>query len=313
MNGINRFEYYLKQIESTLQALKSDTPVGEQLLHANIRTPFFMLESLARIYSNISKNPWFDKLKDQAKAVEDAIGVVDHYVMGKATLSTVPDIPSDVLDNINKHIPEAYQQLEVLMAEKNWLNGKRIKKIRKKLAQTEWLKEKKEIQALYQFVEKEMDEIIAFYQEHPVFTDMENHVHELRRKLRWISIYATALRGAVQLTETGHTDPSLEKYQTTAIVSSPYNQLPEDEKHKYVLLFDKKRFYALSWMIAELGNIKDLGLLNEMIAESGHTRQEAWNPPNSMNDALLARATEICKQFFEENHLAQLIYGIGKN
>ncbi|HRN80384.1 MAG TPA: hypothetical protein PKY29_10320 [Ferruginibacter sp.] len=313
MKGIQRFEHYLNEIESKLHALKSDTPVGEQMLHSNIRTPFFMLESLARIYGSISNNPWFDKLKDQSKAVEDAIGVADHYVMGYATLSTVPDIPTDVLESVKQHIPEAYHALESLMSEKNWLNGKRIKKIRKKLTQVEWLKEKKEIQALYQFFEKEMDETIAFYQQNPVFTDMENHVHELRRKLRWISIYATALRGAVQLTETGHIDPALEKYQTATIVTSPYNQLPEEGDHKYVLLFDKKRFYALSWMIAELGNIKDLGLLNEMIEESGHTHHEGWNPPEKMNEALLGKATEICKCFFEENHLAQLIYGIGKN
>lgn len=313
MNGYNRFDFYLNQIESMLHALKSDSPVGEQLLHANIRTPFFMLESLARIYGSISNNPWFDKLKEQSKAVEDAIGVADHYVMGYATLSTVPDIPADVLASVKQHIPDAYHALESLLSEKNWLNGKRIKKIRKKLAQHEWMKEKKEIQALYTFFEKEIDETITFFQQNPVFTDMENHVHELRRKLRWISIYATALRGAVQLTETGHTHPSLDIYQTASIVSSPYNQLPAEGDHTYVLLFDQKRFYALSWMIAELGNIKDLGLLNEMIEESGHTHHEGWNPPEKMNEALLAKATEICKQYFEENHLAQLIYGIGKN
>ena len=37
---------------------------------------------------------------------------------------------------------------------------------------------------------------------------------------------------------------------------------------KYFLLLDKNRFYALSWLIAELGNLKDSGLKVEVIKEA---------------------------------------------
>lgn len=313
MNGYKRFDYYLSEIEKLIQKGKNAENFGEHLLQANLRTPFFMMEGLARVYSALYEDTWLEKLKDQIKEVEDALGVADHFVMTLKTFEAIPEIPTDLKQSLQSKIPESFKSLEVLLTEKGWMNGTRIKKIRKKLSAINWMKEKKEIKALYEFYITEIDEIATFYTENAAFTDMEEHVHEFRRKLRWLSIYATSMRGAVQLINTALVDKSLNKYLTDETVHSPYNVLPEHPTQRYSLLLEQNRFYALSWLIKEVGQIKDFGLMNEIIAGENVPNPEGWNAPEKMNDGLLQKANAICKAFMEEQHLEKLVMGIGKN
>lgn len=312
MNGYKRFEFYLDEIEKIIQSVRKQEDFGLKLLQLNLRTPFFMIEGLSRIYSNNLDNVWLDKLKNRAKEIEDALGVADHYIMTVKTFESIPEIPSETKNNIQNKIPLALKGLETLLIEKGWMDGSRIKKTRKKLNAIDWSKEKKEIKDLHQFYLKEIDEIIQFYNENAPFKQMEDHVHEFRRKLRWLSIYATSLRGAVALTKTS-TDEQFKKYLNDDIVKSPYNQLPENPSLRYTLLLDKNRFYALSWLIKEIGEVKDYGLMNEIIALENVSNAERQHTDETLNKGLLEKASTICQQFMQEKHLEKLVLGIGKN
>ena len=45
----------------------------------DLRTPLFMLQGLARIYSHTFSEKKFDALKNDYKLIEDALGAVDYY------------------------------------------------------------------------------------------------------------------------------------------------------------------------------------------------------------------------------------------
>ena len=95
--------------------------------------------------------------------------------------------------------------------------------------------------------------------------------------------------------------------------------------YSYFLLFEKNYFLALSWMISELGILKDKGLKILAITE-------AWQQTTGSNhEVAMAKACELtgedpdvlshildqssvlCNRFLEEKNLDKLITGITAN
>ena len=101
-----------------------------------------------------------------------------------------------------------------------------------------------------------------------MFTNLENEVHELRRKLRWISIYAHALNGLIQLKKSAKKPSYKTNYFTKEILTSPFNKLPTKTKGTAILEYDSNSFFALSYVIKELGNLKDNGLKIEIVTQA---------------------------------------------
>jgi len=153
---------------------------------------------------------------------------------------------------------------------------------------------------------------------------MEADVHELRRKLRWLSIYPQALRGCIQLAESKKAAKHLTKYLTKDIVNSPYNKMPDAGDSKHFLLLGKNYFYALSWMIDALGNLKDNGLhiiaLKEALQQTLGLNEAAafkkayqlMGKEQEQLQLLLDKAESITKIYFEEHNLEHLVVGTSK-
>ena len=208
-------------------------------------------------------------------------------------------------------------RLNEILKEKGWLGAKadRLAKIRKKLRSLKWMKPKAEVEAIEKFYRLNIKKIDAFWGTYKDgFTDVEAQVHELRRKLRWLSIYPQALRGCIQLKDRPKTNPKLKKYLVPEIVNSPYNKLPEPGANKHQFLLDQNYFLALSWLIAELGKLKDEGLRSTLIAEAIEQTKlivkkgrstASENLPNL--GTILVRASDICRTYFNEKNLDKLL------
>ena len=197
-----------------------------------------------------------------------------------------------------------------------------MSKIRKKLDKAGWLKEKDEIEKIAEFYDSSIATITAFTDKSNFhFKNVEADVHELRRKLRWLSIYPQSLRGSIQLSK-GKTQPKyLAKYLTKEIITSPFNIMPDAGDAKYFLLLEKNYFYALSWMIATLGKLKDNGLRVIVIKEAlqqtavisdGAAFKKAYaftgtGQPHIKQ--LLDDADALCKTYFQEKNLQRLLMG----
>lgn len=326
-NGQARFDFFLTQLQTLLDKAAKQKNPALWLYQNNARTPLFMLEGLAKLYAGIHNKKKFTKLKAHFKLLEDAIGQIDYYDAFAKEFAGNKKIPATVVSYLQAQSREKIQSLNEILTEKDWIgSGKsRIEKIRKKLKKADWLDEQKDVEGVRDFYFSSINGILEFSnQKNFHFENVEKDVHELRRMLRWLSIYPQALKGCIQLSQAKKSPAYLSKYLTKAITGSPYNVMPDAGDLRYFLLLDKTRFYALSWMISELGNLKDSGLRLEVIKEaliqSGSTDEKAalikarsfLGNRQLTEQQVLDQAEAILKTFCKEQNLESLVIGTAR-
>ncbi len=301
MKTAETFYYHLNQLQELLVKAAAEKDPAMWLLKNNARTPVFMMEALCKLYKELDEKT-FSKLKQQYKALEDGIGKLDYYV-GFENAFKDHILISDFIKN---KITVTAKELNTFLLEEKWIskNFKRIKKTKEKLESVSWPTEKEDVLLIDKFYKKSILEIETFYKEiKSNFSDIENQLHELRRKLRWLSIYPHAVRGTIQL----HGDvenPDLRQYITEDVLHSPFNTFPEQGEREFIYLLNKAPFLAVSWMISSLGNLKDEGLRFFIIKEAGITlAAEKIEIEN-----ILQKATLMANEFFNKKVLEQLVY-----
>lgn len=324
-NGTGRFNYFLDQLQELLDKASKQKNPGLWLYRNNARTPLFMLEGLSKLYAALHNKKRFSKLKERFKILEDIIGAVDYYDAFAKEFSSNKNIPASVIAYLQAQSREKVQSLNEALKENGWIGNGRMKKIRKRLDEIDWEEDKDEIKGIRKFYTRSVDDIVEFTAKSDFhFTNVEADVHELRRKLRWLSIYPQALRGCVQLSNSIKKLPvGLQKYQTPDIVNSPFNKMPDAGDNRYFLLLEQNYFFALSWIIAELGKLKDNGLrliaIKEALQQAGSVsdadalskaREYLGGQPMSLDEVLEA-ADKIARDYFQEQNLQKLIIGIG--
>jgi hypothetical protein len=320
--GYRRFQFYIDQISALIKNAESQENPALWLFKNNARTPFFMLEALSRLYEKIDDHKTFRKLREQFKLVEDLLGEIDYYNWLNDSLSgkKIDDIPRQF---IKRKLDEGVRKFNDLLIEKGWIarGNKRIGKISRKLEKAGWPGSEKEVKCFESIYKAAVKGINSFVEATDFrFDNVEEDVHELRRRLRWLSIYPQALQGAIRYAPDPSQEPHLKKYLTQEIVNSPYNKLPESADLP-VLLLDKNYFLALSWMIAQLGSLKDEGLLITGLAEA-IAGTEKLNHDDALSraadmlgmkentmDQILRNAEEITRVYISEKNLKHLVVG----
>ncbi len=322
-SGKERFRYFLSRLEAGMKTAASRKNPALWLYQNNTRTPLFMLEGLCRLYADIHHRKKFTRLKERFKLLEDGIGSIDFYDAAAKQLAVKKGIPATVVQYLQAQTREKIQHLNDVLAAEEWTGGGmiRLQKINKKLEEARWLDEETETLEIEIAYRNTIHALIRFARETGAFNNMEEDVHELRRKLRWLSIYAHALQGTAQLVTLRKPTASLAPYLTPAVLASPFNQLPEPGPHSSFLLLNRNYFLALSWIIDQLGKLKDEGLLvlavKEALQQSENLEDDAairkasklLGKPAGYLDQLLRRASEASQRFFKENHLSHLVIG----
>lgn len=322
--GLTRFEFFLSQLQELIAKSSKQKNPALWLFQNNARTPLFMLEGLAKLYAGIHNKKKFTKLKAHFKLLEDAIGQIDYYDAFAKELTANKKIPKPITVYLQAQAREKIQSLNEILTEKDWLGSdkSRIEKIRKKLKKADWQEEKDDVKSIHDFYVTTINSILEFINQKDFhFDNVEKDLHELRRMIRWLSIYPQALRGCIQLSEAQKSPAYLSKYLTKEITGSPYNKMPDAGGNKHFLLLDKNRFYALSWMIAESGKLKDNGLRLEVVKEAilqtaAVKEKEALAKAETCfgNGQLsiqqvLDKAEELFKTFCKEKNLESLVTG----
>jgi len=324
MNQNNiQFDIHLNKISTFLEEAKTTEDPAVYLFQNDFRAPLFQLEALARIYSSTGPDKKkFDKMREKFKLLEDILGSIDYFdAYGKLFFNN-EKIPEDVKSYFSHKEQQAVSKLNKLLKSEGWLNGKQLEKINHDLKKTGWKDKDKQHKRLLKFYRSEVEEIMDFAKDGKVaFTDVESGIHEFRRKLRWLSIYAQALQGCIMLVGVEQEELELENYLTDSVLCSPYNRLPPvEDKKLHPLLLSKYGFFALSWMIEQLGILKDRGLgllaLSEAIKETEGIKSEKdailqakkylGNKAPSIDD-VLKEANKITKQFFSDRILKNLL------
>jgi hypothetical protein len=316
------FYSYLRQTGEILEQANDRNDPALWLFNKNGRTLFFMLEGLSRVYEGLYNSKKFKKLKKQFKIVEDGLGQIDYYNWLSESVK-YRQIPSEYKEYIGKRKDQESSKLGSLLNEKGWTDGTRIRKIKGKLKNSRWTESAKEVRAIEEFYKESIKKINKFVTKTGYrFENVEEDVHELRRRLRWLSIYPQAFGGTIRYAPEMPEPPEfLKKYLTESIVNSPYNKLPESGEKTAFLLIDKNYFLALSWIIDRLGSLKDEGLLLTGLSEAIST-VSGKSSHQSMNMALtilgkkqrplrviLDEAENVTRTFFEEKIPEHLLFG----
>ena len=322
IQGPGRFEYYLIQLEELLiKASRTENP-ALFLYENDARTKLFMLEGLSKLYAGLHNKKLFKYALEYFKSLEDMLGAVDYYDSFAKDFLADPIMPSTIRLFVESKREENLQAINKILIKKKWINNDtlRTKKIKKKIKSADWKTPEKEVELIKQFYYKGIEKIKEFYKETGnEFTEIELQVHELRRELRWLSIYPQALLGCMQFVDNSIETPELSKYLTPEIVNSPYNKMPPAGNNQFFVLVEKNYFLALSYVISALGKIKDKGLRVLAIAEAVQNTQfvtEAIAQQRALElnggdsdgiNVILKKAKEICEPFFEEDNLGKLI------
>ena len=277
INQISRLQAAFKQAASAHSAQPHLRP-GHLLYKAEGRTPLFYLEGLSRIGRAIGPER---KLAAQwllrFKAIEDRIGAYDYWIdlheRGlKWQLSPV------LLSYFHDRAQHGIGALDDALAHQGWWQPDAdehtqkfhtLDEARAAFTGLDWRGPKKARKKLAGFLRDEILKIHTKLNDGSIdLNATETGIHELRRKLRWLPIYALALNGKLVLDKADAQGP-LGRFVTPEIVGHKFNQLPANPEEREPVRFHAAGFYACSFLIAEIGRIKDRALWTHEVMHCG--------------------------------------------
>ncbi len=281
------------------KAMKTKNPIAS-LQKQGARTSLFYLEALCRMYKTFTNKKRFTKLLETVKLLEDNLGALDFFdEMLEACKAKKAS--KEKLEHWQLEISNQSDAMNSLLQTEDFLNAKWFEKQFDKLNTAKWLVPEEEANAIIGYYQVQATKINEWYAGlDRNLTNLEEHVHELRRKIRWLSIIPQAMVGGIQLQDPHKPMARFAKYATKQVITSPFNKMPKPSKdHTIIYLLNKQAFYALSFTIYELGLLKDKGL--QTIATATDSKTE-----NNL-EATLAAANKLAKQFFTDKVLEGLV------
>jgi hypothetical protein len=307
----NPFLFYSQQLNTLLvQAKATDNPAW--FLYKNgARNVIFMLEGLTRLHKNAFEDKKMEKWYNRFKRLEDLIGQIDYLDAFKTQFETNQTVDAAALAILTKKTNASVAELNKRLAEKFWFEDK-MTKFDAFIVETNYKYKEKYTNAIRKTYKKETKEIIDFAKELTYnFKEVETELHEMRRKLRWLSIYPQAMCGMFQF-ERQATNPAWSaKYMTEKIVNSPFNKMPQVVENLPVIALDYHCFIALSYVIQEFGTLKDKGLQTlVLVNELGYSEEKAKETLNTQyteQSTILTTASQLLVTFFDDKILENLV------
>ena len=281
----SRYLYFIYQFSKTLQSAIEAHQKDPKLhpvpfLHAKDgRTPCFMLQALARIDVKTGRhNDLAEEWLSEFKALEDGIGKYDYWA-AYLQQNKAWKFPAPVVKYITEQAQIAIGVLEERLIKWGWMvkhidgsyhySPVAVNRFKIKAEKAKWYKSEKEYIKLLKFFRDETIEIHEkLVTKELDLNKLEEGIHELRRKLRWIAIYCIALRGKVALAKPQPGD-ALSQYITPENQNTKFNQLPKSKTETHVLNILPGAYYAMSNVIKSIGDIKDPGLCTEEFQKIG--------------------------------------------
>jgi hypothetical protein len=283
VNGSAAAMYWLQKFNQQLGACNGKKSISVQLLAGDARTTCFMLQGLGKVYRELHNKKRFTKLKDNFKQDEDLLGQIDYWQWLAASIKSNKEISAAAKKYIATELEKTIAIADKNFTKKYVESSKLIEKFTSKMSDAKWLDDRAETEALKEFYAAEIAEVDEFINESlKDFKEIENQLHEARRKVRWLSIYPHALRGKIQLKPNAKVSKALVAFITKKETSSPFNKLPAKGKNATCLMLNKINFLAMSNIIAHLGAVKDKGLLyhgvcNAIMLAEKVSKEEAAN------------------------------------
>jgi hypothetical protein len=304
------FQAHFGKLEVYLQKAAKQKNPAKWLYKNNARTTLFMLEGLARLCKTMHNKKRFTKMQDLFKRLEDGLGAIDFNESLHTYCKANKGIPKNITTYFAEESNNNCDALNAYLADDFFESTGTVTKIKEKLETAEWLSEEACSEAIIQYYASQITKLQEWLQALPNGLDnMEEGVHELRRKLRWLSILPQALNGKVQLAPATTTPAKFTKYLTKEVIKSPFNKMPAKGKLKSVAMLNKNNFLALSWAIAELGNIKDNGQIQEALAVAySAVNMQKLESCKAITDKYIAELIPTAKLLQQANQVATTFF-----
>lgn len=285
LTGKKRIQFFMNLLSNNLDAAilaykdNPSKPFGYYVHHYDCRTPLFKIQALVRLLDRSKKKNLraISVILSITKTVEDMIGQFD-FAASILNGNHKWQFPDAVKNNILIQYGFALGTLEECLLQLGWITrGKNViqfddfgfeylKSALKEISFPSSKKERKYILGFFNHLCLDLDEEIR--EKKLDLSQIEDGIHEFRRDIRWLSIYASSLRGKVVLSNNEETD-SFQEFITPENIESKYNILMINEEEKNIFTFQQGGFYALGRLISDLGDIKDKGLVTEYMMHLG--------------------------------------------
>lgn len=273
----NRFETAIKSAEEKL-ALGPEKVNGGWA--SGFRNDLFRLESLARIYEDYPGAPKkvFTALDKDVKELEGALGKYGE-AFDQVGLAKAVKAPPELIEKLEVRLEKKTKALAEDLEHEGWFKRKKnpLRDIRDTLSKVKWLSYEEDRNFVLSATASEAKKVQkAIDNDDYDVNELQTGVHELRRNIRWISQYSSALNGLVLLDDKSC---PIEAYR--ALTTTPWGNLkyvpdgPERDIHPCRI--PKCLFVGLSRQIELLGDVKDLGEWQEFLAERLENEEQAWD------------------------------------
>ena len=278
LTQVDAFRAALEKAKARSESHGPEALFGHALYMAGGRTPVFMLQGLSRIYRKLELEGQdaeiFDRLRLQAKVIEDVLGQIDFWwtVRRKAAEH---GLPAAVIDWAEQRHVEACGEAQTWLAAREWIIHRYIEdpenfvpradRVERRLQKLKWPAPKHFQPAWAEFLAGQLRAVDAAVGALDM-ADLEGGLHEARRQVRWLSVYAAALGGQLVLDQTAAAPDGWEAYLAPDIIENPFNRLPEPGPGERPLSMPAPLFYALSYLIDRLGQLKDRAQWTETLA-----------------------------------------------
>lgn len=305
MNTKNNVSQRLKNVIKLLKTIEAEKSIAVN--RERLRAEVFALEGIFRLVlkQHDKDQPELTKYLGILKNIEDQVGkysfsvetaqVVKNLFNGKKTATMARESSEGVIvaeKVLVKHMLKekwSAQLEEVLKFTQSYSWPNKTKKFLKKAL-------KNELKKLKVKIKDQLLPIISV----PEYShlQLEDGVHELRRNIRWISIYIQAYKDKFYLSEVPKKLSSYEKSLIKKHKNSPFSQLTGDDNQ---VKLNRIAYYDLSEMIKTIGDLKSLG-------EQAYWIEERWGVSHdAFEQSIEKKALNLVTHIIESNMLGNIL------
>lgn len=275
---------------------------------SGVRNHYFYAETICRIGRDMGSKEVFEKHLKKFKEAEDILGQYDFYFSLSKATSHAPECHERFEELHGENFAEAGENLHHLLEEER--DSNQHSSFLKDFREIEFEKSDKFQKEFGTFLIKAIQKLSKDWEKGEFNPDeIEAGIHELRRKLRWLSLYAQVSNGMIQLTGKEEKNEIAKLYVNREILSSPFLQFPKAPEGIRPLEIQFAHFAALSSLIATLGGLKDAGLsLEALNAEEKPLKCLTALPENHRTlSSIRKEAGKHTRNFFDSYQIPELI------
>jgi len=260
--AFERFVYLFMPLQAILTSDRDPDKVAKILILPDSRRMIFEVEALARLYRRVDEER-FDAIRTTIKRIEDAVSALEADTKF-LEFATAIHATQPVLDQMTKVANQSHQSLKNIV-KANWTpdNRGRIPAIAEFFEQA--FKDQNELNLnkrdRREISDAMIDELKKFRDDDLDISDLEQGLHELRRRLRWIAYYVNALDGVFTLTlDRGQS--TIQEYndmiKNPTWNDTPYLKFDQSGRESSSIALSRPYFVAASKFVDDLGTIKDI-------------------------------------------------------